>query len=53
MVLETDALESSYTLKANELYVRARVDSSKPQHNPGEPGDMERAWTQPLTPAKP
>jgi|694.fasta_scaffold82422_1 hypothetical protein len=53
MVLETDALESFYTLKANELYVRARVDSSKPQHNPGEPGDMERAWTQPLTPAKP
>jgi len=53
MVLETDGLESSYTLKGDELYVRARVDSSRPQSNPGEPGDMERAWTQPLIPAKP
>jgi len=49
---ESESLEPSYTLQGDELYVRARVDSSQPQVNPAEPGDMERAWTQPLFPAR-
>jgi hypothetical protein len=41
-------LASSYTLKGDELYVRARVTSSKRKENPAEPGEFERAWIQPI-----
>ncbi len=39
---------ASYTLQGDEIYVRARVTSSKPKTDPAEPGEVERAWTQPL-----
>jgi hypothetical protein len=37
-----------YTLKGDEIYVRAKVISSKLQENPYAAGDFETAWVQPL-----
>jgi len=39
---------ASYTLKGDEIYVRARVVSSKLKANPYREGEFEQAWTQPL-----
>ncbi len=39
---------ASYTLKGDEIYVRARVVSSKLKPNPYREGEFEQAWTQPL-----
>ena len=41
---------ASYTLKGDEIYVRARVTSSKLKENPYREGEHEQAWTQPLVP---
>lgn len=38
----------SYTMKGDEIYVRARVTSSKPKVDPAHPSEVEQAWTQPL-----
>lgn len=38
---------ASYRFEGDELYVRARITSSKPHPNPSEVGEFERAWTQP------
>jgi len=43
-----EGTKASYTLKGDELYVRARIISSKPHPNPYAAGDREMAWTQPL-----
>jgi hypothetical protein len=43
-----EGLSASYTLKGDELYVRARIVSSKMHPNPYAAGDREMAWTQPL-----
>lgn len=40
----------SYRLTGKELYVRAKVTSTKPHPNPYAKGDAEVAWTQPVTP---
>jgi hypothetical protein len=40
----------SYRLTGQELYVRAKVTSSKPHPNPYAKGDTEVAWTQPVVP---
>jgi hypothetical protein len=40
----------SYRFTGKELYVRAKVTSSKPHPNPYAKGDVETAWTQPVTP---
>lgn len=45
---EVEGTEPSYTLKGNELYVRAKVISSKIKDNPFAEGDYEVAWTQPV-----
>jgi len=37
-------------LTGDELYVRARVVSSRRHPNPSEPGEFERAWIQPVRP---
>jgi hypothetical protein len=41
---------TSATYKANrkDLFVRAKIISSKLQPNPFEEGDLESAWTQPV-----
>lgn len=36
-----------YKFRGDELYVRARVISSRKHPNPSEVGEFERAWTQP------
>lgn len=52
-VLATSVLNQAQGLKANyrftgdELYVRARITSSKQHYNPSKPGDFEQAWIQP------
>ena len=45
-----DGTRAEYRLRGDEYYVRARITSSRPKHNPGRPGEMEAAWTQPLVP---
>jgi hypothetical protein len=41
---------AAYRAEGNELYVRARIISSKPKQNPSATGEMEMAWTQPIFP---
>lgn len=51
-VLKTEMGSSaSYTFTGDELYVRARVTSSRPHPNPSAVGDKEQAWTQPVRPS--
>jgi hypothetical protein len=50
IVAESDSLTPSYRLTGKELYVRAKVISTKPHPNPYQKGDVEAAWTQPATP---
>jgi len=40
--------KASYAFSGDELYVRARVISSRLHPNPSEEGEFERAWTQPV-----
>lgn len=40
----------SYTMRGDELYVRARVVSSRAKPNPSYAGEVETAWTQPVRP---
>ena len=42
--------EAAYEFKGNELYVRAKVTSTKKHPNPSYMGEVECAWTQPLRP---
>ncbi|HSI11150.1 MAG TPA: hypothetical protein VK961_03865 [Chthoniobacter sp.] len=47
-----EGTSASYTLKGDEIYVRARITSSKQKADPASAaGEFERAWTQPLVPA--
>lgn len=39
--------EASYQLRENELFVRAKIISTNPKHNPYREGDVEVAWIQP------
>jgi hypothetical protein len=39
-----------YTFTGKELYVRAKITSTKPHPNPYAAGDVEVAWTQPVIP---
>lgn len=48
-VLATEhGARAEYRLRGDELYVRARVTSSREQQRSPVAGDKERAWTQPL-----
>lgn len=38
---------AEYRFRGDELYVRARVESSKVKENPYRQGEVESAWTQP------
>jgi len=42
----------SYVCKGDELYVRAKIISSKLKQNPVVKGEFEAAWTQPVQPQK-
>lgn len=48
VLYETTDLDSSYTFKGDEMYVRARVISNRLQVNPHAEGDYEMAWVQPV-----
>jgi len=50
VVAESDKLQATYQFTGKELYVRARVTSSKRHPNPYAKGDVEMAWTQPAVP---
>ena len=40
--------KASYRFQPADLYVRARVTSSQKHPNPGEVGEFQRAWSQPI-----
>jgi hypothetical protein len=52
VLAEVTGSRASYTLKGDELYVRAKIVSSKVKPNPGVTGEVECAWTQPLVNAR-
>lgn len=43
-----DGVTPSYTFNGDELYVRARVISTRPKENPYHEGEFEMAWVQPV-----
>lgn len=43
-----DGPAAKYCFTGDELYVRARITSSRKHPNPSEVGEFERAWTQPV-----
>jgi hypothetical protein len=45
---EARGTRAEYRWKGDEIYVRAKIVSSKPKENAGVPGELETAWTQPL-----
>lgn len=52
VLAQVEGPTASYTLKGDEIYVRARVTSSKVKVNPYREGEVEKAWLQPLLPPK-
>ncbi len=48
VLAEVPGIAASYHLKGDEIYVRAKIISSKIKENAGVAGEVERAWTQPL-----
>ncbi len=52
VLAEVEGTTPTYTLAGDELYVRAVVRSSKQKANPYQPGEVERAWTQPVLPGR-
>ena len=48
-VLKTiEGAEGEYAFEPTDLYVRARITSSKKHPDPSAPGEYERAWCQPV-----
>ncbi len=52
VLAEVKGTSGSYTLKGDELYVRAKIISSKKHANGSVADELECAWTQPLVAAK-
>lgn len=48
VLAEVKGTRASYTFKGDELYVRAKIISSKAKPNASVAGEVECAWTQPL-----
>ena len=48
ILAEGAGLSPRYSFQGDELYVRARVVSSKPKQNPAYEGEVEMAWIQPV-----
>lgn len=46
-----EGTEARYILRGDELYVRAKITSSKRKVNPYQTGEVEVAWTQPIRPS--
>lgn len=45
---EVSGIKADFMLEADDMYVRAKIISSKPKENPYQLGDTEVAWTQPV-----
>jgi hypothetical protein len=43
-----EGTQATYRLQDDDIFVRARVTSSRRHPNPSEPGEFERAWVQPI-----
>lgn len=53
VLAKVEGTTASYRFTGDELYVRARITSSRKHPNPSEIDELERAWTQPaIGPAK-
>jgi hypothetical protein len=50
MLFITNTNPATYTLDGDELYVRARIRSTRPHPRPYAEGDLEMAWVQPIVP---
>jgi hypothetical protein len=50
VLAEVSGPVATYTMRGDEIYIRARVRSSKTKANPSYPGEVEMAWTQPVRP---
>ena len=50
ILAEEAGFEVQYDFKGNEIYVRAKVVSSKEKKNPYHEGEFESAWLQPMIP---
>lgn len=48
VLAKVEGASASYKLKGDEIYVRARITSSKLKADPYREGEVEVAWTQPL-----
>ena len=48
LLASSDCLEPVYTLTGDELYVRAIIISDQVMTNPVLPGQVQKAWTQPV-----
>jgi hypothetical protein len=46
---EVAGAEAEYVLGGDDLFVRAKIISSKLKENVSAIGDVETAWTQPVT----
>jgi hypothetical protein len=52
VLAEQEGVKAEYSLRGDELYVRAKVTSSRVKQNYYRQGERESAWVQPVTPAK-
>ena len=52
LLKEVPGTQAAYTLQKGEVFVRAKIISSKLQENPFQDGDYETAWTQPIVAEK-
>ena len=48
VLAEVNGLDPVYQFHGDEIYVRARVRSSKPVDNPVHTGEVQKAWVQPV-----
>ncbi len=51
VLTEVKGTRASYTMRGNEIYVRAKITSTKLKDNPSFEGEFEAAWVQPVIPA--
>jgi hypothetical protein len=48
LLLQLKGRKAHYTFKKGDIYVRAKIISSRYKENPFQEGDFETAWTQPI-----
>jgi hypothetical protein len=48
LLKEVKGIRGAYKLQKNDLFVRAKIISTRLKENPYQEGDLETAWTQPV-----